>query len=57
MVNANGQKSKKKSVQGKTEKNENPQLEDSVFEHIKENDKKQWKNSESQEPQDLSKDY
>ena len=57
MVNTKGQKNKKKSVQGKTEKNENPQLEDSVFEHIKENDKKQWKNSESQEPQDLSKDY
>ena len=31
--------------------------ENSLFEHIKENDKKQWKNSESKSDTDLSKDY
>lgn len=31
--------------------------ENSLFEHLKENDKKQWKNSESTSDTDLSKDY
>ena len=57
MMEAQGNKGQKKSVQAKTDKHENPDLEKSIFEHIKENDKKQWKNSESTEPQDLSKDY
>ena len=57
MIDSQGNMGKKKSVQAKNDKNKNPDLENSIFEHIKENDKKQWKNSESTEPQDLSKDY
>lgn len=34
-----------------------PELEKSVFERIKENDKKQWKNSESEQKTDFSGDY
>ena len=57
MIESQGNRGTKKSVQAKSDKNNNPDLENSIFEHIKENDKKQWKNSESTEPQDLSKDY
>ena len=32
-------------------------LEKTVFERIKENDKKQWKNSETTKTSDLSSDY
>lgn len=35
----------------------NQDLENTVFQHIKENDKKQWKNSESNQAQNLSDDY
>ena len=34
-----------------------PEMEKSVFERIKENDKKQWKNSESNQTQNLAEDY
>ena len=57
MSSAKGRQREKKSIQAQNNKNENPDIEDAVFEHIKENDKKQWKNSESTEPQDLSNDY
>lgn len=34
-----------------------PEIENAVFNHIKENDKKQWKNSESNQSQNLAEDY
>lgn len=38
------------------EKNQ-PDIENAIFQHIKENDQKQWKNSESNQAQDLTEDY
>lgn len=34
-----------------------PDIEKAVFQHIKENDQKQWKNSESNQSQNLAEDY
>jgi hypothetical protein len=34
-----------------------PDMEDALFEHIKEQDKKQWKNSEQNQNIDYSQDY
>ena len=34
-----------------------PEMEDALFEHIKEQDKKQWKNSEQNQDIDYSQDY
>ena len=34
-----------------------PDMEDALFEHIKEQDKKQWKNSEQNQDIDYSQDY
>ena len=42
---------------GEDNYNESDNLEKTVFERIKENDKKQWKNSEITETSDLSSDY
>lgn len=39
------------------EKEHNQDLENTVFQHIKENDKKQWKNSDTNQAQNLSEDY
>lgn len=39
------------------EKDENPEVEKAVFQHIKENDQKQWKNSESSQNQNSANDY
>ena len=47
----------KSSIPASEEKSSMPEKEKAVFEHIKENDKKQWKNSESTQNQDLSNDY
>ena len=57
MSSTEGKEQEKESIQASNEKNGDPDVENSVFEHVKENDKKQWKNSESTEPQDLSNDY
>ena len=34
-----------------------PDIENAIFQHIKENDQKQWKNSESNQTQNLAEDY
>ena len=34
-----------------------PDIENAIFQHIKENDQKQWKNSESTQSQNLAEDY
>ena len=60
MNSTQGREKTRKTIQAHNDKNENPDnknMEDALFEHIKENDKKQWKNSETTEPGDLSKDY
>lgn len=57
MGNSNTKQAERKSIQANKEKDENPDIENAVFERVKENDKNQWKNSESKEPQDLSADY
>ena len=35
----------------------NPDIEKAVFQHIKENDQKQWKNSDTNQSQNLAEDY
>ena len=45
------------SVQGKQEREEHPDMDNSVFEHIKENDQKQWKNSEQTSSLNSADDY
>mgnify|MGYP002853207506 CR=1 FL=1 len=45
------------AIPASQEAQHNQDLENTVFNHIKENDKKQWKNSESNQTQNLSDDY
>ena len=45
------------SVQGNQDNSDKNDLEKSIFEHIKENDKKQWKNSEQTSSQNPADDY
>ena len=45
------------SIPTSEQKNPVPEMEKSVFDRVKENDKKQWKNSETDKVQDLSDDY
>jgi len=46
-----------KSIPASESKTSVPDMEKSLFERIKENDKKQWKNSESNQEQNLAEDY
>ena len=45
------------TTQVQEEKEELPDLDKALFKHIRENDQKQWKNSESQQNQNLANDY
>ncbi|MCR4580071.1 MAG: VWA domain-containing protein [Treponema sp.] len=45
------------AVQGQEDKSEHPEKEKSIFEHIKENDQKQWKNSEQSTSQNPADDF
>jgi Tfp pilus assembly protein PilF len=55
-VQSKGQQNQSNEIQASQE--EGPQnLEEAVFEHIKENDQKQWKNSESKESSNLAEDF
>lgn len=45
------------SLPANEQDNNIPDIEKAVFEHIKENDKKQWKNSETTQSQNLASDY
>lgn len=51
------QHNESKSIPASENKTSIPDMEKSVFERIKENDKKQWKNSESNQTQNLANDY
>ena len=45
------------AIQGSQDKSENDDMEKSIFEHIKENDQKQWKNSEPSASQASANDF
>ena len=58
-VSAKGHQNESQAIQASQPQNEqNPKdLEKAVFEHIKENDQKQWKNSETQSDVNLAEDF
>ena len=51
------QESKAQAIPATDEKPDNPELENAVFETIKENDKKKWKSNDSTPEQSLAGDY
>ena len=57
MVESNVKKSQATANPAVDNQNKQPEVEDALFEHIKENDQKQWKNSESDQNTDYSNDY
>lgn len=57
MVEAESRQSTSEAIPASEESQQNEELENTVFQHIKENDKKQWKNSEQTMPQNLANDY
>ena len=54
---AKGKQNQSNAIQASQEENSPQNLEKAVFEHIKENDQKQWKNSESKDTQNLAEDF
>ena len=56
-TNAKGKQNQSNQIQASQEEAPPQNLEKAVFEHIKENDQKQWKNSESKQPSDLAEDF
>jgi len=56
-TNAKGKQNQSNQIQASQEESSPQNLEKAVFEHIKENDQKQWKNSESKVPSDLAEDF
>lgn len=57
MAEENVQHNETKSIPASEQKTPVPEMEKSVFDRVKENDKKQWKNSESDKNQNLAEDY
>lgn len=57
MINVNAKQNESRLTPASDEKSDLNDLENAVFRHIKENDKNQWKNSESNQPQNLENDY
>ena len=57
MAEENVQHNEAKSIPATEQKTPVPEMEKSVFDRVKENDKKQWKNSESDKGQNLADDY
>jgi hypothetical protein len=57
LAEENVQHNETKSIPASEQKSPVPEMEKSVFDRVKENDKKQWKNSESNETQNLADDY
>ena len=55
--NAKGMQNQSNEIQASQEEEASQNLEKAVFEHIKENDQKQWKNSEAKDSQSLAEDY
>ena len=56
-TDAKGKQNQSNQIQASPEESSHKNLEKAVFEHIKENDQKQWKNSESKDPSNLAEDY
>ena len=54
---AKGKQNQSNQIQASPEEESEDNLEKAVFEHIKENDQKQWKNSESKDTQNLAEDF
>ena len=54
---AKGKQNQSNQIQASQEEASPQNLEKAVFEHIKENDQKQWKNSESKDSSDLADDF
>ncbi len=54
---AKGRQNQNNAIQASQEEYSPQNLEKAVFEHIKENDQKQWKNSESEDTQNLAEDF
>ena len=54
---AKGKQNQSNQIQASQDETPSQNLEKAVFEHIKENDQKQWKNSESKTPSDLAEDF
>ena len=57
MVQAEVKQNQSEAVPAAESKEKMPDMEDALFEHIKEQDKKQWKNSEENQNIDYSLDY
>lgn len=57
MTAAESKQNESQALPASQENQHNQDLENTVFNHIKENDKRQWKNSESNQAQNLSDDY
>ena len=56
-VEAKGQQNQSNQIQASQEDAAPQNLEKAVFEHIKENDQKQWKNSETKDSSNLAEDF
>ncbi len=54
---AKGKQNQSNQIQASQEDNAPQNLEKAVFEHIKENDQKQWKNDESKQSSNLAEDF
>lgn len=54
---AKGHQNQSNQIQASQEESSPQNLEKAVFEHIKENDQKQWKNSESENSSNLAEDF
>jgi len=57
MIEAQSKQAQGQATPAAQEETDIPDLEKGVFEHIKENDQKQWKNSETPDTQNLENDY
>ena len=57
MQQAKGHQNQSNQIQASPEESTPQNLEKAVFEHIKENDQKQWKNSESKDSSNLAEDF
>jgi tetratricopeptide (TPR) repeat protein len=54
---AKGRQNQSNQIQASQEESSPQNLEKAVFEHIKENDQKQWKNSETKDSSNLAEDF
>ena len=56
-ASAKGHQNESQSIQASQSESNNKDLESAIFQHIKENDQKQWKSSDTQQNIDLSEDF